>query len=126
MSKHKNPPQDKPSKFTAAERRHWQQNMLRFARAASGVCETFIVPAQARGRLMLAVLCREPTAIALAQAITSWMEMTMRPGARVLCLNCDTAFNSDVAPTAYAVSLPFADHDLCDRDGHLFALRRTR
>ena len=79
--------------------------MLRFTRTCAGVLETYIVPAPDRGRLMSA----GPTGVALAQAISLWTEAAMKPGARVLCLDCDTVFRPDAAPAAYAISLPFAD-----------------
>ena len=60
---------------------------------------------------MLAALCGEPTGVALAQAISMWTQAAMTPGARVLCLDCDVAFSPDVVPTAYAISLPFADRE---------------
>jgi hypothetical protein len=93
----------------AAERRRWQKSVLRFARACGGVIETYIVPAQDRARLTLAAFCGEPTGVALAQAISIWTDAAMKPGARTLCLNCDTVFGPDVQPAAYSVSLPFAD-----------------
>jgi hypothetical protein len=91
-----------------AERRRWQRNVLRFARACAGPIETYIVPAQDRAHMTLG---GEPTGVALVQAIAIWTQQAMKPGARTLCLACDTAFRPDVLPAAYAVSLPFADRE---------------
>ena len=41
----------------------------------------------------------------------------MKPGARMLCLDCDTAFGPDVQPVAYAISLPFANRDVAITTG---------
>jgi hypothetical protein len=119
-----------------AERRRWQKNVRRFTRACAGVLESYIVSAQDRTRLMLAALCGEPTGVALAQAISIWTEQAMKPGAKTLCLDCDTVFRPDVVPAAYAVSLPFANHEcaivtgVCascaERDLQQVMLRRLR
>ena len=54
------------------------------------------------GKSVMAALCGEPTGVALAKAISIWTDAAMKPGARTLCLNCDTAFRPDVSPAAYA------------------------
>jgi hypothetical protein len=100
-----------------AERRRWQRNVLRFARACGGAAESHIIPAEARAKISLAALCGEPTGIALAKAIAIWTEQAMRPGARTMCLDCDTVFGPDVQPVTYAVSLPFANRDVAITTG---------
>jgi hypothetical protein len=62
-----------------AQRRRWQKNVLRFARACGGAAESYIIPAEARAKISLAALCGEPTGIALAKAIAIWTEQAMRP-----------------------------------------------
>ena len=39
-----------------AERRRWQKNALRFARACGGVAENYIIPAEARAKISVAAL----------------------------------------------------------------------
>jgi hypothetical protein len=99
------------------ERRRWQRNVLRFARACGGAAESYIIPAEARAKISLAALCGEPTGIALAKAIAIWTEQAMRPGARTMCLDCDTVFGPTTLPVAYAVSLPFANRDIAITTG---------
>ena len=52
--------------------------------------ETYIV--QDRATLLEAVLYGEPIALALAQAITRWLEQVM-DGVRARCLACDARFD---------------------------------
>jgi hypothetical protein len=107
----------KDSNVNRRERRRWQKNVLHFARACGGAAESFIIPAAARTKISLAALCGEPTGIALAKAIAIWTEQAMRPGARTLCLDCDTVFGPEIQPAAYAVSLPFANRDVAITTG---------
>ena len=95
---------------TAAERRRWQQDMLRFTHACAGALESYVVPAGDLPRLtVLAALSGEPTGRALARAIKLWRRQALAPGAHVPCLDCDVRFGPELPPAAYAVSLPFAD-----------------
>jgi hypothetical protein len=97
--------------FSRAERRRWQKNVLRFAHACSGVCETLILPESGCAKLLLAALAGEPHAHALMASIATWMEQAA--SGRFRCLNCDVMFAPpDIEPSAFAVSLPFAGgHD---------------
>lgn len=107
MTKHTSPDKFKP-RVSAAQRRRWQQDILRFTHACAGVLESYIVPARDHDRLTL-LATNEPTAIALAHAIELWRRQVLQFGTRAPCLDCDTVFGPDLQPAAYAVTLPFAD-----------------
>jgi hypothetical protein len=118
--------------------KRWADNILRFHQASGGVTETYIIHIHEAPRLQMIAACGEPTARALAKAISTWASAALKPGADMLCLNCDTTFGLHTAPHAFAVALPFADRGhaiaagICARcvahggDLHQMALRRWR
>ena len=120
-------------------RRQWTDEILHFHAAAQGALESYVIPADAYPLLLAGAAVGEPTATALARAITIWLQKAAEPGSAFLCIDCDQAFGPDIAaPAAFAVSMPYANHDcslvtgICQRcaesgeDLHRMALRRLR
>jgi hypothetical protein len=95
-------------------RRQWGDGILHFHAAARGALETYIVAADDYPLLLARAAVGEPTATALARAITGWMQKAIGPGSDFLCLDCDVRFGPNAAaPAAFSVSLPFASQDCC-------------
>jgi hypothetical protein len=120
------------------------RKILRFHRASKGALETYIIAAADYPKLAVLAATGDEAAGALVTAIGIWISEAERreeatPDETFLCLDCNTTFGpSTNAPVAFAVWMPFADHEhsivtgICQacankgEDLQTMALRRLR
>jgi hypothetical protein len=100
-----------PGRKVEWQRRDWQDGLLHFTTASKGAIETFIITPQDQQHLALGVLCQDPTASAILQSISMWIDAATAPGAEQLCLDCDTVFRAGGLPLAFAIAMPFANRE---------------
>jgi hypothetical protein len=96
-------------------RQRWFQDVNHFAGAAQGAVQVFIIHTADWGLLIDVAETGEPTAMAVAQSISTWKEKAVQvegvPGHVFLCLNCIQEFGPATAtPAAFAIAMPFADY----------------